>query len=101
MTESSRLAYSIGNTQDLLRRILAEEFHPSKVHVFLPDSGESKFVTLEEEILMECHETFRACFHAFYPTGNLKWLCLCDLLNQLEPVSFLRGILFLHIYEMF
>ena len=31
-------------------------------------------------VLNECHTTFVASFHAFYPTGQLKWSCLCDLL---------------------
>ena len=41
---------------------------------------------LAERILEECHHTFVSCFHAFYPTGPLKWMCLCDLLS-FEPVS--------------
>ncbi|RXG68996.1 E3 ubiquitin-protein ligase MYCBP2 [Armadillidium vulgare] len=31
-------------------------------------------------VLEECHNTFVSSFHAFYPTGQLKWSCLCDLL---------------------
>lgn len=89
MTESEKLAECIGKTQDLLRTILAEEVQPStKVRVYLSEPGShSLFHQLEEEVLNECHITFRACFHAFYPTGNLKWLCLCDLLGMLDPVS--------------
>ena len=92
--ETGKLAECVGNTQDLLRRILAEEVQPmSKVHIYLHDevSASQEFTPLVEDILNECHLTFRSCFHAFYPTGNLKWLCLCDLLLHLEPVSG-RGI---------
>ncbi|XP_069130438.1 LOW QUALITY PROTEIN: E3 ubiquitin-protein ligase MYCBP2-like [Argopecten irradians] len=85
MPESTKLAHCVGDTQDLLRRILAEEVRPTKVHMYLSEPPGKVFEGMEEEILLECHRTFRACFHAFYPTGNLKWLCLCDLLNQLEP----------------
>ena len=45
------------------------------------------FERLADRVLDECHDTFTACFHAFYPTGNLKWTCLCELLMLIEPVS--------------
>ena len=38
-------------------------------------------------VLDECHKTFVSCFHAFYPTGQLKWACLCDLLLSRDAVS--------------
>ena len=47
----------------------------------------SVFERLADRVLDECHDTFTACFHAFYPTGNLKWTCLCELLMLVEPVS--------------
>ena len=50
-------------------------------------SGDFPFQKLAERILEECHQTFVSCFHAFYPTGSLKWMCLCDLLSYIEPVS--------------
>ena len=88
-TESSRLATCVGSTQDLLRRILAEEVNHTKVKVFVSDEppGTQECSPYIEDILNECHLTFRSCFHAFYPTGTLKWLCLCDLLQNLDPVS--------------
>ncbi|KAL3880398.1 hypothetical protein ACJMK2_032642, partial [Sinanodonta woodiana] len=87
LQETSRLAESVGSAQELLRRILAEEIGPlSKVQIFLSEPpGSVQSQPLVEEILTECHLTFRSCFHAFYPTGSLKWFCLCDLLTQLEP----------------
>ncbi|CAE1311209.1 MYCBP2 [Acanthosepion pharaonis] len=84
--ENMKLAEGVGNSRDLLRKILAEEVRPSKVRIFLPTPPTSpEFRQMEEEILSACHDTFTGCFHAFYPTANLKWLCLCDLLVMLEP----------------
>lgn len=87
VTETMKLAECIGNTQDLLKTILADEVKAaSNVKMFLTEPGKrEEFLPLKEEILKECHQTFCACFHAFFPTGNLKWHCLCDLLIQLEP----------------
>ncbi|XP_062580615.1 E3 ubiquitin-protein ligase MYCBP2-like [Saccostrea cucullata] len=87
VTETVKLAECIGDTQDLLKTILADEVKAaSKVKMFLTEPGKrEEFLPLKEEILKECHQTFCACFHAFFPTGNLKWHCLCDLLIQLEP----------------
>lgn len=85
--ESSGLAAKIGDARDLLRCILAEAVSSSKFKVFLGElSCSQDFRDKREEILQECHSTFSACFHAFYPTGQLKWWCLCDLLCQTEPV---------------
>lgn len=89
-SETERLAECVGSTQDLLRRILAEEVNPNllKFRVFVDEPpGALISSPYVDDILTECHLTFRSCFHAFYPTGSLKWLCLCDLLQHLEPVS--------------
>lgn len=43
-------------------------------------------LSLLEAVLQECHNTFTACFHSFYPTPALQWACLCDLLNCLDQV---------------
>ena len=40
-----------------------------------------------ERVLDTFHQCFVGCFHAFYPTGRLKWLCLCELLTLRETVS--------------
>ncbi|XP_076446720.1 E3 ubiquitin-protein ligase MYCBP2-like isoform X7 [Babylonia areolata] len=85
--ESSTLAQRIGDGRDILRRILAGTMHAPKFKVFLGEpSMAAEFREMREEILKECHDTFRSCFHAFYPTGQLKWWCLCDLLLQMEPI---------------
>jgi E3 ubiquitin-protein ligase MYCBP2 len=38
-------------------------------------------------LLADAHRTFVSCFHAFYPTGYLKWSCLCNLLASMEDES--------------
>ena len=35
-------------------------------------------------IMLDAHRSFVSCFHAFYPTGYLKWACLCNLLASME-----------------
>ncbi|KAL4230611.1 E3 ubiquitin-protein ligase mycbp2 [Mactra antiquata] len=90
--ETIRLAECVGSTQDLLRRILAEEVNPDKFKVFVEEPlGHQISSPFVDEILNECHLTFRSCFHAFYPTGTLKWLCLCDLLQHLDPAMVNAG----------
>ncbi|KAH9488940.1 E3 ubiquitin-protein ligase mycbp2 [Bulinus truncatus] len=90
--ESSQLAERVGDARDLLRRILAEDLHVAKFRAILNEHQSLKqYRQMREEVLNECHTTFRACFHAFYPTGHLKWWCLCDLLCQMEPILERRG----------
>nr|AOV18880.1 myc binding protein 2 [Lymnaea stagnalis] len=86
--ESTQLAERVGDARDLLRRILAEDLHTAKFRATLNEhQGMKQYRQMREDVLNECHATFRACFHAFYPTGHLKWWCLCDLLCQMEPNS--------------
>ena len=88
------MAECVSNTRSLLRKILSESGRRSaggRSH----DPGEGSevrggrdvFEKLADKILGECHRAFTLCFHAFYPTAHLKWLCLCDLLNCTDPVS--------------
>lgn len=51
--------------------------------------------SMTEELLEECHKTFIGCYHAFYPTANLKWQCLCDLLVEMDKVIILYNILYI------
>ena len=90
--ETSRLAECVGNTRSLLRKILSEcgrRFTGCREPVEAPggSTGCDAFKKLADKILGECHRTFTMCFHAFYPTAHLKWLCLCELLNWIDPVS--------------
>ncbi|XP_033631426.1 E3 ubiquitin-protein ligase MYCBP2-like isoform X2 [Asterias rubens] len=90
--DSSQLPESIASCCDLLRVILSNSTQPSIQHLMNRVVMETqRFRVLWESILAECHRTFVACFHAFYPSSQLKWLFLCDLLgsmsssDQLEP----------------
>ena len=38
----------------------------------------------EHPVLLQANNVY---FHALYPSRHLKWNCLCDLLNILEPVG--------------
>lgn len=40
-----------------------------------------------EQIVLETHNSFAACFHVFYPTATLKWTILCELLDQIQKVN--------------
>lgn len=44
---------------------------------------------MTNSILEECHRTFVACYHVFYPTAYLKWVCLCELLSEIDRVCVL------------
>eukprot|EP00062_Callorhinchus_milii_P006572 gi/632947251/ref/XP_007888958.1/ PREDICTED: E3 ubiquitin-protein ligase MYCBP2 isoform X6 [Callorhinchus milii] len=83
--ETSKLSECVGKTRSLLRKILSEGVD----HCMLkldndPHGYHSQPKTLLEAVLQECHNTFTACFHSFYPTPALQWACLCDLLNCLD-----------------
>nr|XP_033805293.1 E3 ubiquitin-protein ligase MYCBP2 isoform X3 [Geotrypetes seraphini] len=83
--ETSKLAECIGKTRTLLRKILSEGVDHFMVKLDNDPQGYlSQPLTLLEAVLQECHNTFTACFHSFYPTPALQWACLCDLLNCLD-----------------
>lgn len=93
--ENVHLAESVGDVRTLLKQILSDNL-PILLH---KKSSKSKNLTqnivLMNSLLEECHNTFVACFHAFYPTAYLKWNCLCDLLSEIDKV---RASLFLRKY---
>ncbi|XP_064413761.1 E3 ubiquitin-protein ligase MYCBP2 isoform X3 [Latimeria chalumnae] len=83
--ETSKLAECIGKTRSLLRKILSEGVDHCMVKLDNDPQGyHSQPLALLEAVLQECHNTFTACFHSFYPTPALQWACLCDLLNCLD-----------------
>lgn len=75
VSESVRLAESIGDVRALLQKILSDK----------PINGAHKELT--DAVLEECHKTLVSIFHALYPTPFLKWTCLCDLLSKTDKVS--------------
>ncbi|XP_018102757.1 E3 ubiquitin-protein ligase MYCBP2 isoform X7 [Xenopus laevis] len=83
--ETSKLAECIGKTRTLLRKILSEGVDNCTTKLDNDPQGFlSQPISLLEAVLQECHNTFTACFHSFYPTPALQWACLCDLLNCLD-----------------
>ncbi|XP_078077743.1 E3 ubiquitin-protein ligase MYCBP2 isoform X20 [Mustelus asterias] len=83
--ETSKLAECVGKTRSLLRKILSEGIDHCMLRLDNDPHGyHSQPKTLLEAVLQECHNTFTACFHSFYPTPGLQWACLCDLLNCLD-----------------
>ncbi|XP_036396029.1 E3 ubiquitin-protein ligase MYCBP2 isoform X8 [Megalops cyprinoides] len=83
--ESSKLAECVGKTRSLLKKVLSEGMDNCLTKLDNDPQGYlSQPLTLLEAVLQECHNTFTACFHSFYPTPALQWACLCDLLNCLD-----------------
>lgn len=94
--ENVHLAECIGDVRALLKQILSDNLPTA-----MQGKKSSKYKTIKNggyyfrmmnSILEECHGTFVACFHAFYPTSYLKWTCLCDLLADIEKVQFLLAL---------
>jgi len=101
VAETPRLAECVGEVRLLLRQILSESSRYCGVAGMEADEGSGaeaaggeSFAALREHILDECHTTFTECFHTFYPTHNLKWLCLCELLATAatDPVSTVQSM---------
>lgn len=84
------MAECVGKTRSLLKKILSEGMDNCLTKLDNDPQGYlSQPLTLLEAVLQECHNTFTACFHSFYPTPALQWACLCDLLNCLDQVIIL------------
>ncbi|GLH12984.1 Probable E3 ubiquitin-protein ligase HERC2 [Gryllus bimaculatus] len=86
--ESVRLAESIGDIRALLRQLLADPLPAAaaarKTGKIRTQKSSTPYAKMTAGILEECHQTFVACFHAFYPTAYLKWSCLCELLASMD-----------------
>ncbi|KAG1690691.1 E3 ubiquitin-protein ligase MYCBP2 [Nymphon striatum] len=80
--EAERLAECVDDTRDLLRIMLSDKL-PQFV-LTKSSMEESPVAQMLDSILDECHVTFVACYHAFYPTSSLKWQGLCDLLTLMD-----------------
>ena len=85
--ETPRLAECVGEVRLLLRQILSESSRYCGSKAGSQTAVGGVCASLREKILDECHTTFTACFHAFYPTNNLKWSCLCEHLSSTDSVS--------------
>ncbi|XP_065845558.1 E3 ubiquitin-protein ligase MYCBP2-like isoform X3 [Oscarella lobularis] len=79
LAESEDLAVAVLEMRTFLSTLLKETDETSS----LPDHV-AETVALKERVINECHRVFLLCFHAFYPTGQLKWLCLSELLQHVD-----------------
>lgn len=86
--ESVRLAECICEVRAVLRQILSDSLPITLKSKGKTRSNKSSGSTLGNKmtnsILEECHKTFVACYHAFYPTAYLKWTSLCELLSEID-----------------
>jgi E3 ubiquitin-protein ligase MYCBP2 len=86
LAETQRLAECVFEVRTQLVSMLAD---PLPVLSSVRKSGQPanlrhQAIEMADLLLNDAHKTFVACFHAFYPTGPLKWVCLCSLLNSLD-----------------
>ncbi|XP_069950165.1 E3 ubiquitin-protein ligase MYCBP2 isoform X3 [Cherax quadricarinatus] len=83
--EKGCLAESVADVRGLLRQMLSDpipSLYPSRKGKMRNGRDTGPLTRMVVSVLDECHKTFVSCFHAFYPTGQLKWACLCDLLQS-------------------
>eukprot|EP00094_Tigriopus_californicus_P010528 TCALIF_10156-PA protein Name:"Similar to MYCBP2 E3 ubiquitin-protein ligase MYCBP2 (Homo sapiens)" AED:0.02 eAED:0.04 QI:14/0.77/0.5/1/0.88/0.8/10/0/4914 len=88
--ESQKLAESVYETKNILQSILRDNLPGlEKVsQILLSSSSQLKSCQkMTNIVLSDAHRTFVACFHSFFPTGYLKWACLCNLLASIEGSS--------------
>lgn len=83
--ETSQLATCIGDVRSLLRQILSDTLPKRAGKSRKRDTG--TYMKMISEILLEAHQTFVACFHAFYPTASLRWSSLCHLLGEMDKLG--------------
>ena len=77
--DGPEVAEMVYRAQVLLRQILSAKAYPAQ--------GKEGSNDPYQVVVEACCTAFRACFHAFYPTTSLKWLCLCQHIQMLDPVS--------------
>lgn len=83
--ETQKLAECVYDIRTLLQQILTDPISPLTKHSL---SSTSKYLnacqSMADIICLDAHDTFVACFHAFYPTGYLKWACVCNIMATME-----------------
>ncbi|KAJ0183671.1 hypothetical protein K1T71_000094 [Dendrolimus kikuchii] len=82
---------AIAEVRNVIQRVMAD---PIPTCSMLPRRpGKNKMLTvcnvqfpleMINSVLTEAHETFTACFYAFFPTPILKWSHLCSLLFNVK-----------------
>lgn len=82
--ETPKMAEAMYECRTLLQMILKDPL-PALESAVVRGVAQLKICQrLCNAILSDAHKAFVACFHAFYPTGYLKWACLCNLLATME-----------------
>ena len=76
--ETQKLAECVFDVRTLLQQILTDPI-PAGLGVSC-----QKMVRV---VLSDAHRAYVGCFHAFYPTGYLKWACLCNLVSQSQDIK--------------
>jgi E3 ubiquitin-protein ligase MYCBP2 len=70
--ETQKLAECVFDVRTLLQQILTDP---------VPSGIGGSCQKMVRVVLADAHRTYVSCFHAFYPTGYLKWACLCNLVS--------------------
>jgi hypothetical protein len=70
--ETQKLAECVFDVRTLLQQILTDP---------VPSGLNGSCQKMVRTVLSDAHRAYVACFHAFYPTGYLKWACLCNLVS--------------------
>lgn len=94
--ENPKLAECVADVRALLQHILSDrlpsaQVKPSFSGISSSSSTSALVSNYLQSVLDECHETFLACYYAFYPSSQLKWRGLCDLLLTIDVVSLHRS----------
>ncbi|XP_054723026.1 E3 ubiquitin-protein ligase MYCBP2-like [Uloborus diversus] len=89
VSEVPKLAECVADVRALLQHILSDRLPSAQVKTSfssIPTSSSTSALLANylQSILEECHVTFLACYHAFYPSSQLKWRGLCDLLLTID-----------------
>ncbi|XP_043461333.1 E3 ubiquitin-protein ligase MYCBP2 isoform X1 [Leptopilina heterotoma] len=85
--ESVKLAECTVELRTLIQQILSDSISinkKGKSKTRFSKSSNQLFIKMANTVLEECHKTFVACYHAFYPTAYLKWTSLCELLSKID-----------------
>ena len=87
--ETQRLAECVYEVRSQLVSMLADCLPAltSIRNIGQPANLKHGALEMAESLMKDAHGTFVSCFHAFYPTGPLKWVALCSLLSNLDSLN--------------
>ena len=86
--ETQKLAEAVLDCKNLFQKMLKDPLSVSNKRDEEAETPQAKACQgLARLVLADAHRAFVSCFHAFYPTGYLKWACLCNLLASMEDLT--------------